>query len=110
MARIQILELPSEEDANERFVTPFALIIDQCGDELRDALLDGGLAEFRERCGARAALVTAETIDIERPASTNIGTVSVKVVPELDEFREQVERAASDVQDRLKEVARGRFA
>lgn len=64
MARIQILELPSEEDADGKIVTPFALVLDQCtGDEVRGSL-GNDLANFRDMCGARAAIVSTGTLDI----------------------------------------------
>lgn len=102
MARIQILELPPQPDV---FITQFALILDQC------AIGQAGIADFAESfanfandCGARTSLVTAETLDIDQPASTTIGTVSVKVVPDLEGFREQIESAVDAAQTRLAEA------
>lgn len=64
MARIQILELPGEGH-------PFAVIIDQylpdryvlgAGQEVRADRWDG----VAEKLGARAVLLFADTIDVER--------------------------------------------
>jgi hypothetical protein len=101
MARIQILELPSEEGDDGKTVTPFALIVDRCsGDELRGDF-GNDLANFRDMCGARAAIASVGTIDIDTPTTAQIGTVSVKVEPDVSGFEEAVTAAIERAQNAI---------
>ncbi|GAA3121828.1 hypothetical protein [Streptomyces echinatus] len=66
MARIQILELPTEHHGDD-MITPFALIIDQAGSSLVDetGLLHQGLQQnLRDQLGARAVLIFEDTVEI----------------------------------------------
>ncbi|WP_330339398.1 hypothetical protein [Streptomyces sp. NBC_00557] len=70
MARLQILELPSEpdSDAEGAYRTPFALILDQVAEEdaqtLRSMATRGDLNAFARACGARAIGVFEYTVDV----------------------------------------------
>lgn len=61
MARIQILELPTEV-VGEFVRTPFALVVDQM--DARDVVHE--VDEFRKMIGAAGALVTSDTIEVVR--------------------------------------------
>lgn len=105
MARIQILELPEGLDDDR---PPFMLIIDQV-DEAETATLATDLSRqaLAQDVGARTVAVFRQTIDIPDnylPAAeggATVGKVHVKVVPDLTDFRAQVEEAAHDAQQRL---------
>ncbi|MDH2424773.1 hypothetical protein [Sphaerisporangium sp. TRM90804] len=59
--RIQILPLPSNV-VGELVEEPFALIVDEC-----DELGEGGVtawSRFKDECGARAIVFTAETVEV----------------------------------------------
>src|SRR5687768_2366602 len=61
--RIQILLLPSIVNGDD-VEEPFALIVDQVPAATR-AEVDGETWQrFREQCGAKALLVTSETVDV----------------------------------------------
>jgi len=104
MARIQILELPSEEVGNV-CVTPFAIIVDQYeGDPLSPSGSDIG--RFLDRCGARVSLITPETIDIpgltpEEMAAygprPHVGTATVDVVPNLMGFADAIRQTVEAI-------------
>lgn len=102
MARIQILDLPDEETPDGNMVTRFALVLDQYDEPIAEHTARY-LTEFRERCGACALVVFPGVVDIDSPAVAQIGTVSVKVEPDLDGFEtaitaaiERAERAIVD--------------
>jgi len=61
--RIQIMTLPSEKAGEfERY--PFALILDRVEeDDLQDATV-AAVRNFAEKCGARASLVVASTVEV----------------------------------------------
>lgn len=61
MARIKILELPSQV-VGELVRTPFALIIDQAGGDFEHP----AVTAFKEASGASAILITPDTLDIDR--------------------------------------------
>ncbi|WP_068925003.1 hypothetical protein [Planobispora rosea] len=64
--RIQVLTLPSVvvgDDVEE----PFALVVDQVHDRIRDEVEGEKWRLFRDQCGARALLVTSETVEIVDP-------------------------------------------
>lgn len=62
MARIQILELPTEHHGDD-MVTPFAIVIDQLPADADGHVADdySGLAE---KLGARAVLAFEDTVEI----------------------------------------------
>lgn len=60
MARIQILELPTEHHG-DNMVTPFLLILDQVNDV---DVLQASLQGARELSGARGILAFEETVEI----------------------------------------------
>jgi len=115
MARIQILELPTEHHGAD-MVTPFALIIDQAGPSLVDetGLLRQGLQQnLRDQLGARAVLVFEDTIDIpanEVPVDPDGYPVRVHVEGDFEKFREQVQeeiaKAQAEVADALRQGLR----
>jgi hypothetical protein len=61
MARIQILELPTEV-AGEDVTTPFAVIIDQTSGEKVDP---EAWTAFGQKVGARAVAVFSETVEVK---------------------------------------------
>lgn len=105
MARIQILELPSEEGDDGKIVTPFALIVDQYDEPITEHMAQS-FTDFRERCGARGMLVFTTVVDVpglsaDDVAKINgrpsIGTVAVDVVPDLTGFEEAVRAAVEAI-------------
>lgn len=114
MARIQILQLPDEWDGdNSR--TPFALILDQAGEGEAEhyAEMTEALRSFKDDIGARAVLVTTTTIDIpanwvHTDGDGVAGAVRIKVEPDLDGFRQQVQAAVDDAQQRVVDALRER--
>ncbi|MFF6847139.1 MULTISPECIES: hypothetical protein [Streptomyces] len=121
MARLQILELPTEHHGDD-MVTPFALVIDQASETTINALdpVPDGLSPHNtamqrlaavsvaEQIGARAVLVFEETIDIPANQVTidDGQTVRLKVEPDLGDFSEKVETAIADANKRLVEQLR----
>lgn len=72
MARLQILELPSEHHGDD-MITPFALVID----EVEDGEALGDLTKTRQLLGARAILVfEGETVEI--PANEPLPTTNTE--------------------------------
>lgn len=61
MARIKVLELPSQV-VGEFVKVPFALIIDQADDHFEHP----SITAFTDAVGAAAVLVTPDTLDIDR--------------------------------------------
>lgn len=102
MARIQILELPTEHHGDDT-TTPFLLILDQVDDvgSIRKSM-DGA----KELSGARGILAFEETIEIPgNYVSIDDGhTVHLKVEPDLSAFAPAVEAAIADAQRRLGEA------
>lgn len=107
MARIQILELPTEHHGDD-MTTPYILVIDQAptdGDTYDAFHRDlEGQKDIAERIGARAILCFTETIDL--PANTvEVGEqtypVTFKVLPDFTEFRAQVASELRATQARL---------
>jgi hypothetical protein len=91
MARIQILELPTEE-VGDVSVTPFAIILDQLDyadlgtDDIK--ILGAQLAKFARECGARTSLATEHTIEVPGLTAEEIATINR---PLTDGIRELVE-------------------
>ncbi|WP_326768851.1 hypothetical protein OG978_33785 [Streptomyces sp. NBC_01591] len=115
MARIQILELPTVYREHGEDETPFVLVIDQTAPQRIALGVDTPWRDYwqdiADKVGARAAIVTPETIDI--PANevtlteaTDGNVVRIRVEPDLAGFREQVlaevARAQADVRAALK--------
>lgn len=63
MARIQVLELP-QTVIGDVVETPFLLVIDEFTGDPEES--SEAWARIREQSGARAMLVTAETVDVVR--------------------------------------------
>lgn len=98
MARIQILELPTEHHGDD-MTTPFVLIIDQADDATRYALgptddtMYTAQATIAEAIGARTVLVFPTTIDIPANQVEVDGQsypLVVKVEGDFEQFREQI--------------------
>jgi hypothetical protein len=107
MARIQILELPMEHGPDDQVVTPFVLILDQCSAAEMQGHLGNALANLRDACGARAALIAAETIDLVGPTPEEIaacsqrpdvGTATVKIVPDMSGFVDAIREAVEAIE------------
>lgn len=101
MARIQILELPTEHHGDD-MVTPFLLILDQVEDAEG---ISTSMQGAKELSGARGILAFAETIEI--PANeitlsdaTDGNVVRLRVEPDLTGFHQtvmaEVARAQAD--------------
>lgn len=113
MARLQILELP-EGASDER--PPFVLVVDQCVPQrvvlgMGDAPVRDYWREVADKLGARAVIVTAETVEIpanEVPAGPDGYPVRLRVEADLTGFREQVGAAIVEAQaDARQAVAEG---
>lgn len=107
MARIQILELPTEHHGDD-MVTPFLLILDQVEDA--EALNDN-MQGAKELSGARGILAFTETIEIPGNYVTlndgvDGGIVHLRVEPDLSAFGPAVEAAIEDAQMRLGQALR----
>ncbi|MDX5569245.1 hypothetical protein PYK79_46435 [Streptomyces sp. ID05-04B] len=110
MARIQILELPTEHHGDD-MTTPFVLVIDQAPrDESisqafrEDLELSGKLAE---RLGARTVLCFEDTIEIpanEVPVDENGVPIRFAVEGDYTRFREQLDLEIRTAQQRLAEA------
>ena len=109
MARIQILELPTEHHGDD-MVTPFVLVIDEFDLDSQDAwtTVNDYWQGFAKQAGARCAILSDRTIDI--PANTvtldDGHVVRLKVEPDLSGFSASVEAAISDAQRRLGQALR----
>ncbi|GGV45709.1 hypothetical protein [Streptomyces spectabilis] len=113
MARLQILELP-EGAADDR--PPFVLIIDQ----YEDTDVTPGITQesrllryqgMADQIGARAVLVFEEPIDIpanDVPLDADGHPVKIRVEPDFDQFREQVQDEIAKAQGELAAALRRR--
>lgn len=105
MARIQILELPSEEGDDGKTITPFALILDEF--DVDESGPPFGIEHFAERCGARAFMISSMTIETPGLTADEIATINR---PLMDGMREFVDAAFAKhdeaVMRRLREGAR----
>lgn len=115
MARLQILELP-EGAGDER--PPFALVVDQVDDEAADEIARWP-DDIASRLGARQVLCFGGTIDIPANDTTaylsdadgdgsTVGAVHVRVEPDFEEFRQQVQDEILRAQDKLKQAVNSR--
>ncbi|MEU4967789.1 hypothetical protein [Streptomyces smyrnaeus] len=109
MARLQILELPEVERADGTHETPFALVLDQTVPE-RVVLAPGTgkvldrWEEFAGRMGARAVIVTPETVDIpanDVPLDAEGKPIRWPIEPDFTGFREQVQQEVHAAQQEL---------
>lgn len=116
MARLQILELP-EGGGGDR--APFVLVVDETVPQ-RVAL--GSDVPYRDywqdiaqQIGARAVIITPETVEIpandttaylsdEGSDGTTVGAVRVRVEPDFEQFREQVQAEIIRAQQELKQA------
>lgn len=75
MARLQILELPTEHHGDD-MVTPFILVVDQWPDTLTasEPALLAAWKKMAEEAGARTILLTEDTIDIPANDTQPSGT------------------------------------
>ncbi|WP_217235455.1 hypothetical protein [Streptomyces sp. AC555_RSS877] len=96
MARIQILELPTEHRGDDT-ITPFALVIDRAESSLMDPegpTLKAMQSNLAERLGARAVLIFEETIEIpanEVPVDPDGYPLKIRVEGDFETFHEQVQ-------------------
>jgi hypothetical protein len=124
MARLQILELPaiySDEGPDE---TPFILVIDQASEDIVKTLYprdDEGVSyaaavqgftslSLAEQIGARAILVFEETVEIpvnETPVDPDGYPLKIRVEPDFEQFREQVEEEIRYAQGKLTRALNG---
>lgn len=93
MARLQILELPTEHHGDD-MVTPFVLVIDkvQNPESMLDFLRDP--PHLRDELGARTILVFDEEVEIpanEVPVDPDGYPLKVRVEGDFELFREQVQ-------------------
>ena len=121
MARLQILELPTEHVGDD-MTTPFILVIDQASENIAETLNPGDEAgssyaaaiqrltslPLAEQIGARAVLVFEDTIDIPANQVTldDGQTMRLKVEPDPGDFSEKIETAIADANKRLVEQLR----
>lgn len=79
--RVQILPLPTLMNG-DHLEEPFALIIDRCPADAFDELNEQG-KQFKESAGARALLVTSDTVELVDPYSAQVPpAVKPKIGPE----------------------------
>ncbi|MGW3427931.1 hypothetical protein ACWDHW_08240 [Streptomyces melanosporofaciens] len=117
MARIQILELPTEHHGDD-MVTPWILVIDQASENIAKSLNPGDEAgssyataiqrltglSLAERLGARHVLVFEETIDIPANQVTldDGQAIRLKIEGDFTAFREQAMREIAQAQADLR--------
>lgn len=97
MARLQILELPTEHHGDD-MTTPYLLILDQADDQLTEDTTNWP-EDMVKRTGARAILCFHSTIEIPANgtvANSDSHTVIVKAEGDSTTVREQVEQALRD--------------
>lgn len=101
MVRLRILELPTEHHGDD-MTTPFVLVVDQCEPQRTPLSADTTFGEFwqnaAERIGARGAVVTPQTIELDGQAYPLV----VKVEGDFTGFREQVMREVAQAQAKLR--------
>lgn len=103
MARIQILELPEGPGDSQ---PPFVLVVDEWEPQVSWV---NPWEAFGNKIGARAVVVTPETIEIPVAEvtlstlneATDGNVVRLRVEPDLSGFREKVEEEVLHAQDRL---------
>ncbi|GHD70182.1 hypothetical protein GCM10010317_076940 [Streptomyces mirabilis] len=108
MARLQILELPTEHHGDD-MVTPFVLVIDkvQNPESMLDFLRDP--PHLRDELGARTILVFDEEVEIpanETPVDPDGYPLEIRVEGDFEQFREQVQDEIRKAQARAAEALR----
>lgn len=111
MARLQILELPTEHHGDD-MTTPWLLVIDQV-DEATAADIARWPDDIAKRTGARHVLCFSETVDIpanEVPLDENGQPLFLKVhlEAEAEVFRKQVQEEIRKAQAAMTETLRRR--
>lgn len=107
MARLQILELPTEHHGDD-MITPWLLVIDQVDDETA-ADIARWPDDIAKRTGARHVLCFTETIDIpvnETPVDPDGYPLKFRVEGDFETFREQVQDEIRSVEIRLARAVR----
>jgi hypothetical protein len=99
MARIQILELPTEHHGDD-MITPFAVVIDQLPVDAEGRISDdyNGLAD---KLGARAVLAFEDTVEIpanEVPVDPDGYPLKFRVEGDFEQFRAQVQEEIGKAQ------------
>lgn len=105
MARLQILELPTEHHGDD-MTTPWLLIIDQVDEGTADdiARWPDGIAR---RTGARHVLCFSETVEIpvnETPVDPDGYPLKIRIEGDFEQFREQVETEIMKAQQEMREA------
>lgn len=115
MARLQILELPSGA-GDER--PPFILVIDQATEQFV-AGVTANSTDIAAAVGARTVCVFEETVEIpandttaylssEGGDGTTVGAVHVRVEPDFEQFRQQVQDEILRTRDKLMQAVNSR--
>ncbi|MET7975735.1 hypothetical protein ABZW44_22370 [Streptomyces mirabilis] len=113
MARLQILELPTEHHGDD-MTTPWILVIDQVDEGTADDIARWP-DDIAKRTGARHVLCFSDTVDIpandttaylsnEGGDGTIVGAVRVRVEPDFEQFRGQVQDEIRRAQQELKQA------
>lgn len=102
MARIQILELPTEHHG-DNMTTPFLLILDQVEDA---EAISTSMQGAKELSGARGILAFEETIEIPGneitlTEGTEGSVVRLRVEPDLTGFHDAIEQAMTSAQQKI---------
>lgn len=106
MARIQILELPTEHHGDD-MVTPYLLIIDQVGDDMADEIARWP-DDIAKRTGARHVLCFAETVEIpanETSVAPDGDLLKIRIEGDSEQFRAQVQDEVRRAQADLAQTA-----
>jgi hypothetical protein len=106
VARLQILELPTEHHGDD-MVTPFVLVIDQLDESLIDSIASASQSTA-ELIGARTILAFTETVDIpanETPVDPDGYPLKIRVEGDFDQFREQVQDEIRKAQAQMRNGA-----
>jgi hypothetical protein len=117
MARIQILELPTEHHGDD-MVTPFVLVVDEYVPERYVIGLDQGdqpqpIDQFEgvaQKIGARAVLVFEETVEIpanEVPVDPDGYPLKIRVEGDFEQFRAQVQDEIHRAQAQMTQAMNG---
>ncbi|MFF1709305.1 hypothetical protein [Streptomyces sp. NPDC058268] len=110
MARIQILELPTEHHGDD-MITPFAVIVDQVpkGDDSIDPAAD--YSNVAKELGARAIMLFHDTVDIpanEVPVDPDGYPLQFRVEGDFEKLHEQTQDEILKAQARMRDAGLGR--
>ena len=83
--RIQIMSLPAVL-VDDHLQEPFAIVVDQCPAEAVSEFFAGQVNSFAGDCGAKAVLITSETVEVVDPYADD-GPVSDETI---DRFADEV--------------------